>query len=155
MVDQPHVLPRAAIMHRLFQGIEDEPRMRRGADTPADDLAGIGVDDKSHIDEPLPGGDMGEIADPEHVRCRHPELAVHLVQRTRLLLVGDRRPVRLAPDNALNTHVLHQPCDCAAGEVEALAAQLMPDLADAVDTPVLLEHMTDLGPQGLITAGTI
>ena len=34
MVEQPHVLPRAAIMHRLFQGIEDEPRMRRGADTP-------------------------------------------------------------------------------------------------------------------------
>jgi hypothetical protein len=78
-------------MDRLFQGIEDEPRMRRGADAPADDLAGIGVDDESDIDEALPGGDIGEIADPQHVRRGHPELAVHLVQRTRLLLVGDRR----------------------------------------------------------------
>jgi len=35
--------------------------MRRGTDPPADDAAGIGVDAESDIDEPLPGGDIGEM----------------------------------------------------------------------------------------------
>src|SRR5690606_28206988 len=102
-------------------------------------LAGISVDDESDINKPLPGGNIGEIADPQHVRRRHAELAVHLVQRAWLLLVRDRRLVRLAPDNALNAHVLHQPCHRAASDIEALAAQLVPDLAQAVDAPVVLE----------------
>lgn len=33
---------------------------------------------------------------------------IDLIQRTRLLLVGDRGPVWLAADNPLNIHVLHQ-----------------------------------------------
>ncbi len=79
MVDETHILPEAAIMHRLLQGIEDEPCVRRGADTPADDLAGIGVDDEGNINEASPSGDIGEVADPEHVGCWHPELPVHPV----------------------------------------------------------------------------
>ena len=104
---------------------------------------------------PLPSGDICEIRHPQHVRCRNTELAVHLVQRTRRLLVGDRRPMRLAPDNALNTHALHQPGDRAAGDIEALAAQLVPDLAHAVDAPVLFENTADLGAQGFIEAGAV
>ena len=42
MMNQPHALSKTTIMHRLFQGIEHEPCMRRRADTPADNLAGIG-----------------------------------------------------------------------------------------------------------------
>ena len=61
VVDQPHALAGVAIMHRLLQGIEHESGMRRSADPPADDLAGIGVDDESHIDKRLPGGDAGEV----------------------------------------------------------------------------------------------
>jgi hypothetical protein len=63
--------------------------------------------------------------------------------------------VRLAADNALNIHVLHQPRDRAAGDIEALAAQLVPDLAHAVDAPVLFEDTADLGAQGFIAAGTV
>ncbi|MPL74752.1 hypothetical protein SDC9_20569 [bioreactor metagenome] len=58
-------------------------------------------------DEPLPGRDVGEIADPQHVGRRTPELTVHLVQRAWCFLVGDRRSVRLATDDALNAHALH------------------------------------------------
>lgn len=83
------------------------------------------------------------------------ELAVHFVQRTGLLFVGDRRSVRLASDNALNIHVLHQPRDRAASDSKALAAQLVPDLAHAVDAPVLLEDAPDIWPQRLILARTI
>lgn len=41
VVNEPHALGRAAFMHRLFAGIQNEPGMRGGADAPADDLARI------------------------------------------------------------------------------------------------------------------
>ena len=151
MVHQPHVLGWSSIVNSLFQGIEHEARMCRGADPPANDLPGIGINDESDIDEPLPGGDIGKVADPEHVRPGHPELPVHLVQRARCRSVRDRRLVRLAPDNALNAHTLHQPCHRASGDIEALAAQLPPDLPDAVDPPVLFEYPQDLGAQGRVS----
>jgi len=129
--------------------------MRRGADAPADDLAGKGVEDEGDVDEALPGGDTGEIAYPEHVGCGHPNLPVHLIQGAWRLLVRDRRPVRLAADDALNIHVLHRACHHAAGDVEALAAQLVPDLPDAIDAPVVLENAPDLEPQRRDPARTI
>src|SRR5690606_14560537 len=54
VVNQPYALDRAAVMDRLFEGIKDEPGIRRGADPPADNLAGISVDDESDINKPLP-----------------------------------------------------------------------------------------------------
>src|SRR6056297_1113891 len=70
---------------------------------------------------------------PEHVRRRHAKLAVHLVQWACGLLVCERRPVRLAADDALNAHVLHEPCYCATSNVKAFSAHLPPDLAHSVD----------------------
>jgi hypothetical protein len=43
-MDQPHALCRAALVDGLLQGIEDEARVRRRADPPADDPAGEGID---------------------------------------------------------------------------------------------------------------
>jgi hypothetical protein len=37
MMHQPHGLDRAAFVDGLFEGIQNEPGMRRGADAPADD----------------------------------------------------------------------------------------------------------------------
>ena len=37
-------------VHGLFQSIENEARMRGPAHPPADDAAGIGVDDEGHVD---------------------------------------------------------------------------------------------------------
>ena len=61
MMDQPHAFDRAAFMDGLFEGIQNEPGMRSGADAPADDASGIGVDDESDIDEAFPSGDVGEV----------------------------------------------------------------------------------------------
>jgi hypothetical protein len=61
VMNKPRILSRAAFMDRLFQGIQHETCMRRGADTPADDLAGIGIDDKSYINKPFPGRNIGEV----------------------------------------------------------------------------------------------
>ena len=74
VVNQPHALSGAAIMHRLLQGIENEPRMCRAADAPADDASGMGVDDEGDLDRAMgtplvratmarafPTGDVGEL----------------------------------------------------------------------------------------------
>ena len=63
--------------------------------------------------------------------------------------------MRLSPDNALNTHALHQPGDRAAGYVEAFPSQLPPDLAHAIDLPVRIENPLDLGAKRFIALGTI
>lgn len=61
MMDQPHGLDRAAFVGGVFEGIQNEPGMRSGADAPADDGSSIGVDDESDIDEAFLSGDIGEI----------------------------------------------------------------------------------------------
>ena len=63
--------------------------------------------------------------------------------------------MRFSPDNALNTHALHQPCDRAAGYVEAFPSQLPPDLAHAIDLPVRIENPLDLGAKRFIALGMI
>lgn len=141
------------LMKCLFQSIEDEPGMRRPAHPPADDAAREYVDDEGHIDETLPGGDIGEIRNPEPVRRGSLELAVHPVERARSRLVRDRRSDRLAADDALKAHRPHEPGDGATGHVEALLLQLPPDLAHAVDAEVRLENAAYLDLQCNVAAG--
>src|SRR6478752_6309077 len=88
MMDEPATLNRASIVQCLFQGIENEGCMRRPAHPPADDPAGIGVYDESHVDEAGPGRDVGEIGDPEHVRRRSMELTTDLIERAWRCLVA-------------------------------------------------------------------
>lgn len=57
--------------------------------------------------------------------------------------------------SALNTHALHQPGNRAAGDVKTFPLQLPPDLPHAIDPPVLFENTQDLGPQCLVTPGTV
>src|SRR5271163_276829 len=64
VVHEPASLHGPPIMESLFQSVQDEAGMRRPAHPPADDPAGIGVDDKGDIDEAGPGRDVGEVGDP-------------------------------------------------------------------------------------------
>ena len=88
--------------------------------------------------------DVAEIRDPQRIRARRVELAIDVVQRARRRLVADRGPDRLAADHAPQTHASHQPPHGAAGNVKALALQLPPDLAHAIDLEVLREDAGDL-----------
>ncbi|MNL55579.1 hypothetical protein D3C87_1790020 [compost metagenome] len=56
------------IMKRLVKGIKDKACMCRPARAPANDATSEDVDDKGHVDETLPGGDIGEIRNPQPVR---------------------------------------------------------------------------------------
>ena len=69
MMHEAGPMGRPSFVQCLFQRVEHEAGMRRAANPPADDPAGIGVDDESHIDEARAGRDVhGEVGDPEHVR---------------------------------------------------------------------------------------
>jgi hypothetical protein len=67
-----------------FKGVsgqkdEDGKQVRGCADALPNNAPGKGIDDEGDIDKALPCGDVGEIADPEHVRRWNAELTVHLV----------------------------------------------------------------------------
>lgn len=99
------------------------------------------------MDEALPGGDVGEIADPQHIRPRSPELPVHLVPWTRRGGIADRRFHRLAADHTRKSHLFHQPRRRAPGKIDPLSVELSPDLAHTIDLEILIPHPADLGPQ--------
>ena len=86
------------------------------------------------------GGDVRKVRDPQHVRARRPELAVHAVQRAWRGLVADRRLHASSANDAMQAHSAHQPGHRAARHIFALSHQLTPDLADTVDLEVLIEH---------------
>ena len=88
MVHQPAAMDGPPIMEGLLQSIEHEAGMRGPRDPPADDAAGIGIDDEGHIDEAGPGADIGEVGEPEHVRRRRMELPVDMIERARRRLVA-------------------------------------------------------------------
>lgn len=54
MVHEPVALHGPPVMESLFQSVQNEGCMRRPAHPPADDPAGIGVDDEGDIDEAGP-----------------------------------------------------------------------------------------------------
>src|SRR5262249_41944937 len=61
---------------RLLQRIQDQVRMHRAGDAPADDTTRKHIDDESHVYEPRPGRDVCEIGDPELIRPHGGELAL-------------------------------------------------------------------------------
>ncbi|GAB5378315.1 MAG: hypothetical protein AcusKO_47770 [Acuticoccus sp.] len=150
MVHQAGAMNRPSLMQRLLQSVQHEAGMSGPAHPPADDAAGIGVDDEGDVDEARPGRDIGEIREPQPVRCRDMEDPVHMVERAWCRLVLNGRADRPAADHALQTHALHQPQGGAAGNVEPLPHQLSPDLARSIDREVLGEDALDLGLQLLV-----
>ena len=137
-------------MQRLLQRVEHKASVGRPGHPPANDPTRVCVNDKGHVDETRPGRHVGEIADPQGVRARCPELAVHAVERAGCGRVSDRGAGLLAPHRPLQAHRPHQPRNRAAGGHDPLAGELPPKLAHAVDAEVRLEHAPDLDHQGRV-----
>jgi len=79
------------------------------------------------------------------------ELAVHLVQRTRQRLVGDRCLWLLTAHNTFDANVFHQSGNGTAGDIKSFPAHLMPDLANAIDAQVFFKDTLNLGLQFFVT----
>ena len=91
--------------------------MPRPADPPADNAAGEHIDHEGDVDKACPGRYVGEVADPEPVRRRSLEVAVHMVERARRCLVAVGRAMRLAGDYALRN--MRTPCGGSRSPDEA------------------------------------
>lgn len=61
MMDQAAAMDRPTIVQRLLQRVQDEAGMCCPAGAPANDPAGVCVDDEGDVDEPRPGRDVGEV----------------------------------------------------------------------------------------------
>ena len=109
VTDESAAGDRPAIMQRLFECIENEAGVSRARVTPTDDLSGVDVDDEGDVDEAWPCGDIGKVADSENVRRRRIEVAIYPFERAWRRLVAERGAMRLAADDALQSHGLHQP----------------------------------------------
>jgi hypothetical protein len=73
--------------------------------------------------------------------------AIDVIQRAWRGLVADRGFDGFAADDPSQTHVPHQSRHRATGNIEALAFELPPDLAHAIDAEVLIEDAPDLALQ--------
>jgi hypothetical protein len=142
-------------MNGLLLSIENKARASCAPDPPPEDPARIDIDHEGNIDEPLPRCDIGEVADPQYVRRRRVELAVHPIQGARQCLVRDRGFGLLAANDPLDPDVLHQAGDRASCNIKTLAPHLVSYFADAIDAEIFLKHTLDLGLEVDITLRTI
>ena len=69
VMDETAAVRRPSVMKRLLQSIQDEVGVRRSASSPADNTAGVGVDDEGDIDEAGPGRDVG-VSRPKEFHLR-------------------------------------------------------------------------------------
>ena len=100
MMDQPGqvggAVPASSPDHHL-QGLQHEGGLHAGRGLPAEDAAGVDVDDERDVDHAVPGRHVGEVRDPQPVRPVRAEPALDQVRRPGDVLVGDRGAAGLAP----------------------------------------------------------
>ena len=119
-----------------LEGVEGQVGAQALRQLPADDAAGEHVDDERGVDPAGEGAAVGDVGDPQLVRCRRGEGAVHQVRAGVGPGAGDRGAWALGPRDPAQTGGAHQPMHGAAGDPVALAVQLGVHLADAVDAVV-------------------
>lgn len=100
--------------------------MCRPADPPSHDATRERIDDEGGVTEILPCRHISKVAVPQYVRRWCFELTVHLVQRTWLIIVGDRRSSLLAANDVFDPSVFHQLGNSAAGNITTFATHLVP-----------------------------
>src|SRR5699024_11802354 len=84
VVDQPGEIAMAVAApgpYRLLEGVEHEVGGHRRRRRPAEDSAGVGIDDERDIHPPRPGRYVGEIRNPPSARRQWREVPIDQVPR--------------------------------------------------------------------------
>jgi hypothetical protein len=136
----------------LFDRVEDHRCGHRRCHPPAQDPARVGIDHERHVGKTRPRRHVGQIGDPQPIRCRRPKPALDQISRTHRDRVCDRGLAGLASSGTGQTQLGHQPLDGAARHRNPLAVKRQPHLAGTVDAVVGGVDPRDLGLEGLVTA---
>lgn len=134
-----------ARVDRHLECVDGEVAAQRRGHLPTNDGSAEDVNDERHVGPPTVALHVGEVRDPETIRCTGDELAIDEVTRTVQLVIAEGRFLEPATTpGALQFQIFHEPLDGAARDRVALALQLFPDLDDAVNGEVVVVHASDL-----------
>jgi len=128
-----------------LQGVDGQVRAQAGRDLPADDHAGVHVDDEGRVYPPGVRLDVGQVRHPQPVRRRGLEVPVDQICRAALTVVvagGDL--VEPPPSGPREAHLAHQALHRATGHPDAFSVELGPDLVRPVDLKVVGVDTADL-----------
>src|SRR6202011_4749152 len=134
----------------LLDGVEHHRGSHRGCHPPAQDSSRVSVDDEGNVGDPRPRRYIGQVGDPQPIRCRRTELALHQIRRAGCAGVGDRGAPGLAPGGAGQAQFGHQPLHGATGHRDSLAVQRQPHLASSVYTVITRMYPTDVSLEFLV-----
>lgn len=120
LADGVHCLLCAALLNVADNCIRDDAGIDEVSETRSYDSIPAPANRSVYLidNEPGPTRRIGKLRRPQHVGRGRVELAVDVIQRVWRSFVAERCANRLATDHPLKAHLLHQPFDCAAGDVE-------------------------------------
>lgn len=127
---------RSTVLDVHADRVEDQLGAQVIGHRPPDDSAGVSIDYDREVEEPFPGAQVGDVRDPQPVRCGGGELPPHQVRcgRGRCgLTAGLTAP---APVGALDLSQPHQPGNRLAVPAVAAFVQLGGEPPGAVDAAV-------------------
>jgi hypothetical protein len=153
VVNESSLAGRLASVQGLLQGIAHDVGSGRARNRPADHDAGEDVDDEGDINKALPGANVGDVADPQGMGPSRRDLAIDPIERTGRRLVADRRFDRPTTHHPFQVPLAHQTLHRAAGDLNALARELPPDLARTINLNVLIAAALDALHQPRIALG--
>ena len=113
----------------VLDGVEDQVGGHRLGGPPAEDPATVGVDDERDVDEPHPGGYVGEVGYPQPVRRCGVEASIDQIGVSHVGVVGDGGLVLGSVPRSLPTIFAHDPFHRAACDIVTPAAEPDPQFA--------------------------
>ena len=105
----------AAGPQSVLESVEDQAGAHVGRGAPAQDAAGVGVDDERDVDHPGPRRAVGEVRNPQPVRGRRVKTALDQVRRAPRGRIADRGPPPPATTNTVQSLRYHLPLDGPPG----------------------------------------
>jgi hypothetical protein len=116
-MDELDVGAGSAARERHAQRIEDEVGAHVARELPADDPAGVDVDDEGEEHEAFPAAQVGEVRHPQLIGSARGEVAIDAVRAAQRGQVGDRgAPGLAAPLGGADAVGVHEPPDPVAAD---------------------------------------
>lgn len=123
---------------RLLQGRGHQLGLLRGADSPAEDAAGVDIGDEADVAEPCGGPHVGEVRAPPLVRpggvAPPPLHVIRVPGRLRVSDGGDG--AAFAAFDPADPGDAHQPLDPVSAPLVACPASCLPEFSASVEPPV-------------------